>query len=202
MLKFFFSSPCLEFPQHSLIHFNPFLQPRGGERPKEDRIDHLKGEEFDKAYTYQQTSRRDGADVSHQHVTSEEITVSRRDLNRMEETDKPRYPKDLDIGRIVIDEISEEKGDMMKPDVVKRDEIQRSRRDDIDTRYEVSKKQVKQDLVKVGRLDIMDYEKTSRGSDQEKTTTHTETLGKDRKVRVCFLEMKWKLPNILRDLQS
>jgi hypothetical protein len=39
-------------------------------------------------------------------------------------------------------------------------------------------------LVKVGRLDIMDYEKTSRGSDQEKTTTHTETLGKDRKVRI------------------
>ena len=122
--------------------------------------------------------------MSHQQVTSEKITVSRRDINRFEETDKQRYPKDLDIGRIVIDEIPEEKEEVMKPDAVKRDEIQRSRREDVDTRYEVSKKQVKEDVVKVGRLDITDYEKTPRESQQvdERITTHTEGLGRDRKV--------------------
>ena len=99
----------------------------------------------------------------------------------MEETEKPRYPKDLDIGRIVIEEIPEEKEEVTKPDVVKRDEI-RTRREDIDTHYEIEEvptKQVKEDVVKVGRLDITDYEKAPR---EERITTYTERLGKDRKV--------------------
>jgi hypothetical protein len=101
----------------------------------------------------------------------------------MEETVKPRYPKDLDIGRIVIAEIPEEK-EVTKRNVVKRDEV-KPRREDMETRYEVEKnarKQVQEDVVNVGRLDITDYEKTARQSEVEARSTYTERLGKYQKV--------------------
>ncbi len=104
----------------------------------------------------------------------------------MEETEKPRYPKDIDVGRIVIEELPEEKEQVTRRDVVKRDEV-KPKRDDMETRYEVKKvprKQVQEEVVKVGRLDITDYEKTQRelGRMEEKTTTFTRKFEKDRKV--------------------
>ena len=61
------------------------------------------------------------------------------------------------------------------------------KRDDMETRYEVQKaprKQVQEEVVKVGRLDITDYEKTRREPErvQERTTTFTRKFEKDRKV--------------------
>jgi hypothetical protein len=104
----------------------------------------------------------------------------------MEETEKPRYPKDIDVGRIVIEELPEEKEQLTKRDVVKRDEV-KPKRDDMETRYEVQKvprKQVQEEVVKVGRLDITDYEKTYREPErvEERTTTFTRKFEKDRKV--------------------
>jgi hypothetical protein len=62
------------------------------------------------------------------------------------------------------------------------------RREDTETRYGVEKvhrKQV-QEMVNVGRQDITDYEKTPRELEhvEERTTTYTERLGKDRKVNL------------------
>ena len=111
----------------------------------------------------------------------------------MEGTEKPKYPKDLDIGRIVIEEIPEEKEEMTKRDVVKRDEV-KPRREDMETRYEVEKiprKQVQEDMVKVGRLDVTDYEKKTREFErEERTTTYTERLEKDRKVMIICRKSK------------
>ncbi len=61
------------------------------------------------------------------------------------------------------------------------------KRDDMETRYEVQKvprKQVQEEVVKVGRLDITDYEKTYREPErvEERTTTFTRKFEKDRKV--------------------
>ena len=105
----------------------------------------------------------------------------------MEETEKPRYPKDIDVGRIVIEELPEEKDQLTKRDIVKRDEV-KPKRDDMETRYEVQKvprKQIQlEEVVKVGRLDITDYEKTQREPErvEERTTTFTRNFEKDRKV--------------------
>ena len=119
-------------------------------------------------------------------MTSEKITVSKTDQICIEETEKPRHPKDIDVGRIVIEELPEEKKQLTKRDVVKRDEV-KPKRDDMETRYEVQKvprKQVQEEVVKVGRLDITDYEKTYREPErvEERTTTFTRKFEKDRKV--------------------
>ena len=170
-------------------YFLTYLQSKY-ERPKEERIDHYrpKGEEFDKAYTYAQKSRTDDTEISEQKVTSEKINVSRRDITRMEETEKPRYPIDLNVERIVIEEIPDEKSEVEKHEMVQRDEV-KLRHQEIETDHNVDKvcrKQAQEESVKVGRLDITDYEKSPRESKQveDRTTTYTAELEEHRKVRL------------------
>ena len=156
------------------------------DKTKEDKIDHYRpqGEEFDKAYTYDYQSRTDDTQVSQQQVTAEKITVSKTDICQMEETEKPRYPKHLDVGRIVIEETPEEKVEVTRRDVLKRDEV-KPRHKDTEVRYEVERrpKQQKEDVVKVGRLDVTDYHKeTMQLEPTKEKTTYTETLRKERKV--------------------
>lgn len=157
------------------------LQPKH-EKLKE-RIDHYrpKGEEFDKAYTYDYKSRTDDTELSQQQVTSEKITVSRKDITHMEEAEKPRYPKDFHVGRIVIEEIPEEE-EVGKHEAVRRDKVK--------TRREIEKFPRKKvdDLNKIGKLDITDYEKAPGKAEpaHEITTRSTEILEKERKVRLPF----------------
>ena len=116
----------------------------------------------------------------------------------MEETEKPRYPKDLNVGRILIEEIPEEKNDVEKHLIVKRDEV-KPRRGDTEPGYNVDtvrRKQVQQGLVRVGRLDITDYEKTPRESTQieERTTTCAPEFEKHHRVRF-YIKMEIKCKN-------
>ena len=156
-------------------------------KPKQDKIDHYRpqGEEFDKAYTYDYQSRTDDTEVSQQQVTAEKITVSKTDtFSRIEETEKPRYPRHLDVGSIVIEQIPEEKEEVTRRDVIKTDEV-KPRHKDTEVRYEVERrpKQQKEDVVKVGRLDVTDYHKeTMEFEPTKEKTTYTETLGKERQV--------------------
>ena len=117
--------------------------------------------------------------------------VSRTDITRMEETEKPKHPKHLDVGRICIEETPEEKQEVIKRDVLKRDEV-RPRYKDTEARYEVErrpKSQGKEDVVEVGRLDVTDYQKKTMEFEPEKEkTTYTERLGK--KPKVCLLKCK------------
>ena len=104
----------------------------------------------------------------------------------MEETEKPKYTKDFDIGRIVIEEIPEETVEVTRRDIVKKDEVE-PRRADKETRYEIEqapRTRAKDEVVKVGRLDITDYEKTQKESEklEQRKTTDTERLRKDQKV--------------------
>ena len=159
-------------------------------QPKEDRIDHYRpqGEEFDKAYTYDVRSRTDETEISQQHVSSEKISVSRRDITRLEETEKPRYPKDLDIGRIVIEELPEEK-EVTQSELVHKDEL-KLREGMLDTCYAVKnipKKYVRED-VKVGKLDITDYE-VQRKDFEQTTTTRGEDFEKDSKVTLILIQI-------------
>ena len=157
------------------------MQKETEHRPKRDRIDQYRpqGEEFDKAYTFDHKSHTDDTKTSKKQVTSEKITVSRRDMTRMEETEKPRHLKDLDIGRIVIEETPDENEEVAQGDVVKRDEV-RLRREKMETRYQIekdSKSQVKEETIKIGKLDVTDYDKSSRITD-----TITDGMQRDREV--------------------
>ena len=139
------------------------------DKPKEDTIYNYRpqGEEFDKAYTYHQKSRTDESEISERRVKSEKITVGAGDIPGTEETKKPRYPTALDIGRIVIDEIPEEKQPLQKRDIPKRDKV-KEKRVDMETcgKYDGGQASAaKEDVAKVGRLNIIDHEITTRQSD-------------------------------------
>ena len=115
----------------------------------------------------------------------------------MEETEKPRYPKHLDVGRIVIEETPEEKEEVTRHEVFKIDEV-KPRHKDTEVRYEVERrpKQQKEDVVKVGRLDVTDYHKeTMEFEPTKEKTTFIETIQKQRKVSH---KTKYKLLGILR----
>ena len=150
-----------------------YFQRRKEEKPKEERIHHYRpqGEEFDKAYTYDDISRRtDDTETTQKRVKSEKITVTGEDVSRSEETEKPRYPKAIDVGRIVIDEMPEEKQSSIKSEIPKRDKSMETRVDieirDKDKRGPAL--QVKEGLVKVGRLNIPYYENAPKESDSSK----------------------------------
>ena len=165
------SIDCNSFQTLYFYYFQKF-QTRREKKPKEERIDEyrLQGDEFDKAYTYDYKSRTDDAEISQKRVTSEKITVSGGNIPRMEETEEPRYPKALDIGRIVIDEMPEEKQPVQKPDIRKRDKVKETRVD-MEPCDSVKQRQaplLKQEVAKVGRLNITEYEKTPRESDRPK----------------------------------
>ena len=152
------------------------LQPK----QKGERIDHYRpqGEEFDKAYTYDYKSRTDDTTTSMKKVTSEKITVSDTDIPLFEETEKPKYPKHLDVGRIVIEEIPEDMKEVTEGAGFRRDEVKRRDEKELKKLHPVRKDlkpQVKQDVIEVGRLDITEYEKTQEEPERI-------TLGKDRKV--------------------
>jgi hypothetical protein len=124
-------------------------------------------------------------------VATEKITDDRRDIIRIEATEKPRYPKDIDVGRIVIEEIPEEK-EVTKRDVIKREEV-KPRHEDMETHYQVEKvpgRQAHEDVVKVGRLDMTEYEKPQREPEsiKDRTTTYTGRLGKDLEVTLITPE--------------
>ena len=154
------------------FHYLHKFQKKREKKPKEERIDEYRpqGDEFDKAYTYDYKSRTDDTEISQKRVTSEKITVTGGDIPRMEETEEPRYPKALDIGRIMIDEMPEEKQPVQKPDIRKRDKVKETRVD-MEPCDSVEQRQaplVKQEVAKVGRLNITEYEKTPRESDRPK----------------------------------
>ena len=165
------SIDCNCFQTLYFYYFQKF-QTRREKKPKEERIDEHRpqGDEFEKAYTYDYKSRTDDAEISQKQVTSEKLTITGGDIPRMEETEEPTYPKALDIGRIVIDEMPEEKQPVQKPDIQKRDKVKETRVD-MEPRDSVEQRQaplVKEEVAKVGRLNIPEYEKTPRESERPK----------------------------------
>jgi hypothetical protein len=120
-------------------------------------------------------------EIPREKVTTEEVTVSRRDIRIPKEPKTSTYRKDLDIGRIVIDEIPEEKEEIPESDIVQK-ELARAKRTDVtvsqrDVR-ERPKKYVKEDVVKVGKLDTTDLDRVTEESwrVEERAKTQRETI--------------------------
>ncbi len=120
-------------------------------------------------------------EISREKVTTEKVTVSRREVRSHEEPKTPTYRKDLDIGRIVINEIPEQKEETPKRDTVQREPIRPKRTAMTISQRDVRerpKKYVSEDVVKVGRLDTTDLERITEESRrvEQRIKTQKETI--------------------------
>lgn len=123
---------------------------------------------------------------SQRQVTSERITVTRTDGTKTEEIRRTGHPKDHALDRIVIEEIPEKKE--KEPQVHRKyDGKPRTtevtvRRDDV---KDVCKPYQKEDLIKVGKLDVHGLEKAPEESRrlEERLLTQTERLPHHQKAR-------------------
>ena len=123
-------------------------------------------------------------EIPRQKVTTERVTVSRKDLRAFEEKEKPKYRKDLDIGRIVIEEIPE-KEDIPERDLIEKKQVKRTRTDRTVSRRDVKeqpKKYVKEETVKVGKFDTTDLD---RVIDESQVKETIQTVTKHEGTKVC-----------------
>lgn len=126
--------------------------------------------------------------MSGQQAASQKIAVSRSNISRLQETHKPRYPKDIDVGRIVIEEIPEEKTNIPESDTIQlRQKLSEFtlRKSDVQER---PKTYVREGVVKVGKLDTTDLDRVTRESRivDERLRTLKETI-RASKVRTTGL---------------
>ena len=131
--------------------------------------------------------RIDETKTSRREVETEKVTVTRTDATRAEEIERPKYPREQEVGRIVIEEVPEEKEE--RPRDIYRQYVEKPRTTEVTvTREDVSdvcKPYEKEDVVKVGKLDVHELDKTPVESRrvEERLLTETETVGRPRKVR-------------------
>ena len=119
-------------------------------------------------------------EIPHERVTAEKVTVGRR-YERSQEDEIETHRKHLDIGRIVIEDISEEKEVIPEPETAQ-EELVTPKRTDITVHHHDVKhratKNVKKDVVKVGKLDTAGLDRLTEESWQvhERTTTPREAV--------------------------
>ena len=129
--------------------------------------------------------RVDETRVPERQFKTEKVTVTRTDGSRTDEIERRRHPKDYDVGRIVIEEIPEVKEEKLQ---VNRKYEGKPRTTEVtvtmDDVKDVSKTYQKQDVVKVGRLDVHGLQKTPQESrrPEERSLTKTERIQYYQKV--------------------
>lgn len=129
--------------------------------------------------------RMDDTRVSGREVATEKVTVTRTDGTRTEEIKRAKYPEEQRVGRIVIEEIPEQKEE--RPQGVYHRYAEKPRATDVTVTREVrdvARPTEKEEVVKVGKLNIQEMEKTSVESrrPEEKFLAQTERIEKTRKV--------------------
>ena len=113
------------------------------------------------------------------YISSDKIIITKYDIPMQEETQRRKHPKDVDIGRIVVEEIAGEKE--LGP--TKEQEQLR------DTPVTITRKEVKdipkpqEESIKVGKLDLRDLEKEVIATSETEGTliTSTERVDHSRK---------------------
>ena len=103
----------------------------------------------------------------------------------MEETEKPRYPKNLDVGRIVIEETSDEEPEMKYPSKPKSTTAM-VRREHVTERLKPREK----DVVNIGKLDL--HQMSTRQVEAKKLKKATwekpETVERPRKACLKYIQ--------------
>lgn len=177
-----------EISFHDLNWIQHF-QVRKDEIPDDEAFDRRVLEDLDykKALGRELKSYTDETQAPRQRVTTERITVSKRDITRGEQPEKIRYPKDLDIGRIVIEEIPEEKEVIPKRESPHEGRIKPKTRETTETREvtEVPRKNVIEQETKLYKEWTSDYEQRpwERRTVDERVTTYTDRVDGVYKVR-------------------
>ena len=113
------------------------------------------------------------------YISSDKIIITKYDIPKQEETQRRKHPKDVDVGRIVVEEIAGEKE--LGP--TKEQEQLR------DTPVTITRKEVKdipkpqEESIKVGKLDLRDLEKEVIATSKTEGTliTSTERVDHSRK---------------------
>lgn len=130
---------------------------RGDEKREKQRINrlHVEDVQFERVRHDKIKPQTDDTQVSRKQITTEKVAVNRRGVTKLEETKKSKYPKEVDVGRIVIEEIPEEKEQISRRDDKQRGTDVTLRRQEV---RDVTKDREKDDTVKIGRLDLCDLE--------------------------------------------
>ena len=136
---------------------------------------------------YETKPRTDETRAYRSQVETEKITVTRTDGTRTEEIERPKYRKEHEVGRIVIEEVPEEKEE--RPRDIYRKYVEKPRTTEVTvTREDVSdvcKPYEKEDVVKVGKLDVHELNKTPMESRrvEERSLIRSERVDRPLKVR-------------------
>lgn len=144
----------------------------------------VKDEKFDKVSRGETKPRTD--EIFCKQVATEKVTITgNRDTIQREETERPRYPKEQDIGRILIEEIPE-KEEVQTAKVPRKQEV-KPRNTDVKVTgaiKDVPRKYITEEVVKVGKLDTADFERKTGESKriEERVTTYTDRVDGARKV--------------------
>ena len=124
-----------------------------------------------------------------QKVTTEKVVVSRRDIISSEEPQKPTHRKDLDIGRIVIEEIPEEKDEIPEYENIQKKQARPKTADMTAARREVKERHTHM------RDDIAEFDSTDSGRttkevrrERERVQTQRETRDGRTKVKLEILK--------------
>ena len=113
------------------------------------------------------------------YISSDKISITKYDVTKQEETESRKYPKDVDIGRIVIEEIPDEQ------ELGPTRELDKPR----DTQVAMTRKEVKdiskprETSISVGKLDLRDVEKEVVESSKKEKTIKTQTERLDYRHR-------------------
>lgn len=125
--------------------------------------------------------RFDETIISRRALDTDKVIVTTTNTTRTEETERQIRPKEPEVGRLVIEELTEERHEVPQkyPRRPKYAEvtIAREQISDASRPYE-------EDVTKVGRLDLHELEKTEAEPRRikERPVTHEERVERPRKV--------------------
>ena len=158
---------------------------KGDQKSREEKVDRtqVKDEKLDKVSRGETKPRTD--EIFCKQVATEKITIGGRDAIQREETERPKHPKEQDVGRILIEEIPEK--EEIPTAKVPRKQGKKTKSIDMNVAREikdVTRKHVTEEVVKVGKLDTADLERKTGEckSIEERVTTYTDRLDGARKV--------------------
>ena len=121
--------------------------------------------------------RMDETKLFQKDMGAERITVMRSDTTRTEDTERQIYPQERDVSRVVIEELAEEERQKY-PGQPTPTEVAVARKEVLDIRP------CEKDVIKVGKLDLHDLEKTQVESTRidGQPVKRTERVERSRKA--------------------
>ena len=146
-------------------------------KPKQEKIQHHRVKQVPSSERPERKQQVD--DTKSTRVSTEKVTVSRRDVTQQEQMTERKSLKQQDIGRIVIDEIPEKK-DESKREILRKEVVRKKEPDVVATRHEVVPREyVKEEVIKVRQSDVAPVTR-------KEITQRTDRV--DGRQQVCNME--------------